>query len=108
MGMATVIVDGGGSGPSAHAQTPGAGWIVVGALTGLALLAFTTPLGSEADAAYWYELGRALPAQRATALSHLEAMEKTATGSALALIQKDVSVLKALGTGTKTPSSGGG
>lgn len=104
--MATVIVDGGGGSPS-RAQNPDAVWIVVGALTGLALLAFTTPLGAEADATYWYELGRTLPAQRATALSHLEAMEKTATGATLALIQKDVAALKALGTGTKTPSSGG-
>ena len=105
--MATVIVDGGGGGPSAPARNPDAVWIVVGALTGLALLAFTTPLGSEADATYWYELGRTLPAQRATALSHLEAMEKTATGSLLALIQHDVAALKALGTGTTTPSGGG-
>lgn len=106
--MATVIVDGGGSGPSAHAQNPDAVWIVVGALTGIALLAFTTPLGAEADVSYWYELGRALPTQRQTAITHLQAMEKTATGAVLALIQKDVAALQALGTGSTTPSSGGG
>lgn len=105
--MATVIVDGGDRGSSAHAQNPDAVWIVVGALTGIALLAFSTPLGAEAEASYWYELGRALPTQRQTAITHLQAMEKTATGTMLTLIQKDVATLQALGTTTKSPSGGG-
>lgn len=100
--MATVVVTDGHLAGSDHAANPDAGWIILGALTGLALLAFTTPLGAEAEVSYWYELGAALPAQRQTAITHLQAMEKGATASVLALIQKDVAALQALGTGTTT------
>lgn len=100
--MATIIVGGDSGTGGGHAANPDAGWIILGALTGLALLAFTTPLGAEAEVSYWYELGAALPAQRQTAITHLQALEKGATASVLALIQKDVAALQALGTGTTT------
>ena len=107
--MATVIVDGdggNGSGTAAHSNT--AAWVIVSALAGVALLAFATPLGGEAEASYWYGLGAALPAERQTAITHLQAMEKTATGSLLTLIQRDVAALQKLGNANATSHSKGG
>ena len=98
--MATVIVDGGGGGQAAKSNT--GLWIAITGIATAGLLFFSTSAGVEADALYWYELGQLSAKDKATAIQHLTAMEKTATGSALTLIQ---GYLKSLGASTTTKTT---
>lgn len=106
--MATVVVEGGSGGGHTHSSV--GLWVALGSLASIALVLTTTSVGTEADALYWYELGKSSSTGRANAIAHLKTLAKTAKGSALTLIDgyiKDLQKLGATST-TKSGSSGSG
>lgn len=80
-------------------KTQGGGSTLALAL-GIALAVGATDLlaqpgvATAAEAEFWYMTGKTLPQAKTSAIAHLKALAKTATGTVLTKIQED---LKALG-----------
>lgn len=85
---------------SANDQAHGGAGGTIALALGIALAVGATDLlaqpgvATAAEAEFWYMTGKTVPQAKTSAIAHLRALEKTATGTILTKIQED---LKALG-----------
>lgn len=91
---AVVIVGGSPAGTAAPTAGSGAGLLLgLGLVAGAAVLLAQPNVGPAAEAAFWYAVGRSVPQAKATALAHLKALLKAATGTTAQQIQQDIQAL---------------
>lgn len=94
MAQPTVTIQIGGTEGVAAGGSLGTAMLGLALIAGALYILHAAPVAVQADAAFWYEVGRAVPSARASAVAHLKALAQQASG---AVAQQIAGYLKDLG-----------